>query len=92
MDERRTQLNCYLQAIIDIPCVVDAPVTRECLRFHEAGLSDSAKTWLDALPPVDALAAQQNVWESGRAHACVIEIKTEVWLFPGFYLPTNHSS
>lgn len=49
IDERRTQLNCYLQAIASIACVQECKEVREMLHLQEKGVPKEAAQWLAAL-------------------------------------------
>jgi hypothetical protein len=66
VDERRTQLNCYLQAIFRLPAVLESPELRSALSLAETGVTLTAKKWLDGLQPSPSSSrAAATIWDQG---------------------------
>ncbi len=79
VDERRMQLNCYLQAIIRIPALAEAPEIRAALALCEAGVADSSREWLDELPPraEHPGPAKSTIWDQDTG-SFITELAVEV--------------
>ncbi len=79
VDERRAQLNCYLQAVMRIPAVAGSPEMRAVLGLVEAGVTRGAHAWLQRLPPPAAAAPRTTIWDQG-AGSFIAELAVEVRL------------